>query len=109
MERIDPALVRLITERIDSVAHLELILLLHRDRSTRITAADGARAFGLSAEMAKNLLDDLCRGGFAEAVDGGFRYAPSSADLDRLLQSLATLYQQRPVTVIQVIYAQPPK
>src|SRR5689334_18529815 len=65
MDKIDPALVRLIAERIDSVAHLELILLVRRNAGEHVTAADAARSFGLSVEMARNLLDDLCRDGFA--------------------------------------------
>jgi hypothetical protein len=109
-DEIDLGVRTFIAEHIQSVAQLELILLLHSNPHQPWRAADAAREFGLSPEMALGLLRGLCQQGFASASDEAdpqFRFAPKSAEFQRLVDQLATLYQQRRVTLVQLIYSRP--
>jgi len=45
------------------------------------------------------------RGVVAQTPDGRFRYGPASADVDALVRILERAYNERPVTLIQMIYA----
>jgi len=109
-DQIDPGVRAFIAEQIQSVAQLELILLLHGNPSQLWSAADAARSFGLSPEMTLDLLRGLCRQGFAAATDDAeprFRFAPKSAEFQHLVDQLAILYQQRRVRLVQMIYSRP--
>ena len=68
-DEIDLGVRTFIAEHIQSVAQLELILLLHSNPHQPWRAADAAREFGLSPEMALGLLRGLCQQGFASASD----------------------------------------
>ena len=99
-----------IAEHIQSVAQLELILLLHAHPMQPWSAADAARKFGLSPEMTLSLLRGLCQEGFAIATNDDepqFRFAPKSTEFQNSVDQLAILYQQRRVSLVQLIYARP--
>jgi hypothetical protein len=108
-EEIDLGVRNFIAENIQSVAQLELLLLLHDTPQQGWSATDAARSFGLSPEMTLGLLRGLCQQGFAAASGEMelFRYAPRSQEFERLIGQLSTLYQQRRVSLIQLIYARP--
>jgi hypothetical protein len=108
-DEIDLGVRTFIAEHIQSVAQLELILLLHDNPQQGWRATDAARSFGLSPEMASALLRSLCQQGFAAASDDPelFRYAPKSQEFERLIDQLAVLYQQRRFSLVQLIYARP--
>jgi hypothetical protein len=109
-DEIDLGVRAFIAEHIQSVAQLELILLLHSNPHQPWSAADAAREFGLSPEMTLGLLRGLCQQGFASAsdeTDPQFRFAPKSTEIQRLVDQVATLYQQRRVTLVQLIYSRP--
>lgn len=46
----------------------------------------------------------VARGLIAERPDGAFTYGPTSADLEHSIAELAHAYNERPVTLIKVIY-----
>ena len=66
---------------------------------TRLGAMEVARA-----------LDDLVTSGLAtrDSASGSFRYAPRGANDQATVVALATLYHQRPVTLVKLVYEQPP-
>ncbi len=109
-DEIDNVIRVFVADHIESVAQLELLLMLHREPQTHCSAADAARAFGLSPDMTEKLLSDLCRDGLATSVMGEpptFRYAPRTPAIDNTIARLAALYQERRVSLIQMIYAAP--
>lgn len=100
----------LIVERIDSVVHLELLLLLQANPSRAWTAAEVAQQLRIEPSWAMGQLGELAsRGLLAPAADvpDAFRYAPNSPDLDRTVAQLSKDYAERRVTVITLIFSKP--
>jgi hypothetical protein len=94
-----------LTTHVRSVTQLELILLLHNRPQQGWNAADAARKFGLAPEMTLELLRTLCEQGIAASEDSvSYCYAPKSLELERQIDQLAALYQQRRVSLVQLIY-----
>jgi len=84
----------------------------------RLFEADGKPVAGfelqrtthVSAKVMEQALADLMAAslvvtGDAEAT---YRYAPGSRDAAEATEALATLYHQRPVTLVKLVYTQPP-
>jgi hypothetical protein len=104
-----PAGVReLIHGPVETIAHLELLLALWRcspeARLLEHVAAD-ARVGSLAG--ARTCLDTLVAAGLLGATDDGWRYAPRDAATSARVTELATMYTQRPVTLIRALYARP--
>jgi hypothetical protein len=106
-----PAQVRLfLEERIHSVAQLELLLLLKNDATKTWAAPEASRTLAVPVEMAATHLSELQVAGLLAASgdnEPSFRYHPVSGELDELVESLATIYQERRVSVITLIYSKP--
>jgi hypothetical protein len=99
---------RYITEHVDSVAQLEVLLLLRSDAARSWTAADVSSALRLTRETAEQQLRLLTDHGIAVAADADcVRYAPQTTQLAEVLDGLAMVYEQRRVTVITMIYSKP--
>lgn len=99
-----------IAEQIDSVAQLELLLLLHGDATKTWSAAEAALKLCTAAEMTATLLAELTQRGLLTVVGAPelrYSYAPRTKQLAQLVSALAQLYHERRVTVITLIYAQP--
>jgi hypothetical protein len=106
----DARLRSFVADHIHSVAELELLLLLRSQPEKSWAVAEMSRALALAPEMTAALLDDLRRRGFAvqpEDQAAAYRYSPAAPEFDRLLGELARYYEERRVSVIQLIYAQP--
>lgn len=109
-EEISSPVRAFVAAHIHSVAQLELILLLAREPERHWTAAEAARIFALSPDMTRQLLSELGNHGLVAAASKGettYCYAPRTTDFDQIVQQLASLYQERRVTLIQLIYAPP--
>lgn len=101
---------RFIADNINSVAQLEVLLLLRQDPQRAWNAEDVARSlYSGQTLIAAHLADWESRGFFAAAPDqpGCFRYAPASPELDALADGLAEAYKVRRVSVITAIYSRP--
>ena len=99
-----------IAEQIDSVAQLELLLLLHGNPEKSWSAGEAAVKLCTAVEMTATLLAELTQRGLlsaAEAPEVRYSYAPKTKQLAQLVTDLAQLYHARRVTVITLIYAQP--
>jgi DNA-binding MarR family transcriptional regulator len=99
---------RFITNRIDSVPHLEALLLLWRSRSEE-TVWSGealARRLWVQPSVAKNILKDLERDQLiAAAAKGDDQYHyHSEADLDRLLEAVEKAYAREMVRISTMIH-----
>jgi len=101
---------RFIAANITSVAQLELLLLLRGERDREWTADEVSRALYAAASGMAEQLNDLETKGLlyiTHAPDERFRYRPRDDELDALIGRMATLYQERRVAVISLIYAEP--
>jgi hypothetical protein len=101
---------RLITDHIDSVAQLEVLLLLRGEPARDWTVDEVSAALRMTADMSREQLRILSDRSFLARAEGEastWRYAPSTPELGRLVDSLAALYEERRVTVITMIYSKP--
>jgi hypothetical protein len=97
-------------QSVPTVNAAELLLLLLQNAGPGLRAAElAARIEPLASltesEVAKHLeLFEQC-GLVARLDDGSVRYQPGSPGLEEHVRTLARLYNERPVTLIRVIYA----
>jgi hypothetical protein len=95
---------------IESVPQLEALLLLRNDPSRRWLAADVAKALYVPENTAATLLADFVRRDLAvveSPADAHYAYRSQDAEIDRLIDLLATAYHERRVAVISLIYSKP--
>jgi hypothetical protein len=99
-----------IDQHIESLAQLEALLLLRENPSRSWDAAEIAKALYITPDMAESLMADMGRRGFAQVVapsDAKFSYRAIDPAVDRLVGELASVYQDRRVAVISMIYSKP--
>lgn len=99
-----------IDQQIESLAQLEALLLLRREPERVWTVEDIAKTLYITPEMASTLLADMARHGYAKVVppsDARYSYRAVDAHVDRLIEQLACVYQDRRVAVISMIYSKP--
>lgn len=91
---------------IESVPHLEAMLLLHQEPAQVWSEDALAKRLYLSPQNAAKTLLDLCDYGICAPSPAGsdFRYAPSS-DLDALIGQLAIYYSSHLIEVTNMIHA----
>jgi hypothetical protein len=107
---LPPDIERFLDRYVPSLGHLEALLLVRNLAPRPIAAADVARRLYIMPDVAAAQLAELQGFGLltpAESAERGFQYVPPDADLDRLIDETARLYQQRRVTVITYIYSKP--
>lgn len=100
---------RFILDHIDSVPHLEALLLLWKQNSGRWTAEDIAKRLWIQVEEARNILQDLVREHLIAAVAGereGYEYR-AEPHRDRLLQAVADAYREEMIRISTMIHAKP--
>ena len=107
---ISQEILNFITEYIDSVVQLEVLLLLHNAPQTDWRAADVARELRIEPSGAATQLAELCTRGLLSCPDPSqpiYRYSPRTPAIDQAISGLAKVYEERRVSVINQIYAKP--
>ncbi|MGC2422410.1 MAG: hypothetical protein WA405_12275 [Candidatus Acidiferrales bacterium] len=110
MMEIDPGegeVFAFITEKIDSVPHLEALLLLWNDRPKQWAAADLAARLYMDEEAARRLLEDLHRQGLIAAAPdsaGLFYYRSESEASNALIRAVDQTYRRQIVRVSTMIH-----
>ena len=98
-----------IQETIPSVDAAELLLLfaLHPDQHSRVDAViESMRPTALSEAAARGYLQHFqARGLIAQSENESFRYAPVTLELDAMVRALTRVYNERPVTLVRLIYS----
>jgi DNA-binding Lrp family transcriptional regulator len=97
---------KLLTEHIDSVEQLEILLLLHESRHRTWTVDEVNERVCSSPASVRSRLDGLEQRGFIQRRNTDYRYATSS-ELDGVVAELARTYAERRFTVIELIFARP--
>jgi hypothetical protein len=101
---------RFLAEHISSVAQLEVLLLLRRQREREWTPSEVAKELYTTPEMVADQLGDLQRRGLLSVADGSdphYRFWPTTPELDGQITRLDAIYRERRVAVITFIYSQP--
>ncbi len=111
-EAIPNSVQQLLREQIQSIAQLEALLRLRESPDAPQSVPELSKQLYTPDSMTLSLVEGLARGGFVEIVAGAeprYRYSPKSAELKQAVDELALLYQQRRVTVINLLYSNPVK
>ncbi len=102
--------VTFLTDRIDSVEQLEVLLLLQQTPETAWSGESVARHLYREPSSVGRRLGVLRLQGLLQATEDEeprFRYAPSSDALAETVARLAEAYAQRRVTVLGILSAKP--
>ncbi len=107
---IPPEVRQFVLDRIDSVAHLEALLLLRSKPDEDWTCATVASRLYIDQRQTIDVLERLDAGGFVSASRKEirvYRYHPASADLARMVDRLAEIYAKHLVPVTNLIHSKP--
>lgn len=99
-----------IYEQIESVPHLEALLLLWNSRPQPWTLENLASRLYLPEDAATVLLQELIRRNLVVAEAGpppGYRYASESAEQDERIASVDALYRREVVRISTMIHSKP--
>ena len=99
-----------VTDHIDSVLQLELLLLLHKKREQDFDADEVVEELRIDPAWAAAQLDYFCARGILICTDQSprrYRYAPKSPELDAAITRLDRAYTDRRVSVISLIFSKP--
>jgi predicted transcriptional regulator len=111
-EAIPSSVQTLLREHIRSIAQMEVLLRLREHPAVAKTVPELSEKLYTPESMTLSLLEGLKVVGLVDRVDGSeprFLYSPKSSELAQTVDQLAHLYQERRVTIINLIYANPVK
>jgi hypothetical protein len=102
---------RFLVEHIDSIAQLEILHLVSASGATVYTAAAVARAIGVDVVWASTELQNLADRGLLQPNENGnapsFRFAPRTPELAETVGRVLRAFQERRVTVIDLVANKP--
>jgi hypothetical protein len=98
---------RFIVEEIESVPHLEALLLVFNSRSRTWSVEEMAQSLYIQTEIAAKILADLQQRKLIAASDkpGHFLYVSVSADRDDVVQDLDSVYRREVVRISSMIHS----
>ncbi len=99
-----------IAEEIDTVPHLEALLLIWNSRPQPWTLENLAQRLYAPADSVAVVLDDLMRRGFVARVPStpaGYRYESVSDEKDRLLSDVDATYRRELIRISNMIHSKP--
>jgi hypothetical protein len=109
-EEIPQQVRRFLSDHIESVVQMEILLLLHANPARAFSAADVGRELRIEPEWATTQLANLSARGILSAdrvSDALYRYDPQTPQLDAAIAGLARAYTDRRVSIIGLIYSKP--
>ena len=105
---IPPAVERFLLDSIDTVPHLEALLLLFQSPATVWAVEDLAARIYVSDRQAAAILDDLTRRTLIARVEQSpakYQFVAASADKTQLLDQVAQSYRAQLVQVTRFIHS----
>lgn len=104
---ISEDLQQFIAAHIDSIAHIEALLLLRETTPELWTAAALAERIYADEPTATSVLSRLQKDGMAVLEAGGYRYACASEHKEQMVQRLADAYRRFLIPVTNLIHSKP--
>jgi transcription initiation factor IIE alpha subunit len=102
----DDDVYRFILAQIESVPHLEALLLLWRSRPRGWTDDQLAAELFVDVSVVRSLLKELLRQNLVSMTEPGeYRYDPKSADMDVLVAAVADTYKRELIRVSSLIHS----
>jgi DNA-binding IclR family transcriptional regulator len=99
----------MIQRHLATMDHVELLMLLRARRDESFSAVALAEQIRKPEQLVRLCLDALARAGLAaELSDGTYRYAAREQTLDGTAEAVVRLYNERPVTLVRLLYERPP-
>jgi hypothetical protein len=108
-DKVKSSVDQFLHDQIDTIPHLEALLLLWNSRPKVWTIVDMANGLFLAPEAAKEILGDLVRQRLIIAVPGrsdSFRYE-SQPDKDRLIGAVDSTYRHELIRITRMIHSKP--
>jgi len=99
---------KFILEEIDSVPHLEAVLLLWKHRPRRWTVAEIASSLYVDQDMAEQILKDLANRRLITMEDRDVYFCEPDEELSRLLQCVGTAYSRELIRISRLIHSKAP-
>jgi hypothetical protein len=97
-----------VLDQIDSVPHLEALLLLWSRRPQKWSASEMAKALYVDPNFAEQVLSDLSQRKLAIEISGApdsYSYDAESEERNRLIQALDAIYRREIVRISRMIHA----
>jgi DNA-binding MarR family transcriptional regulator len=107
---ISPEIKRFISEYIDSVELLEILLLVRSGPKNEWSVDSISRELRSTPESVANRLKDLSARGLLLRKEGPvsvYHYHPGKKELDAAIEGLARVYAERRAGVIDLIFSKP--
>lgn len=98
---------RFLLERIETVPHLEALLLLWHSRPKAWSASAIADALYVPEDSARAILDDLVRQNLIMAGSAGDFFYESEAGRDRLVAAVDLAYRHELIRITRLIHSKP--
>ncbi len=92
---------------IDSVAHLEALLLLRANAETSWDTATIARRLYTTEQQAVEVLTQLCADGLLTCENERYRYGSQSTENLTLIERLAESYAKQLIPITNMIHGKP--
>lgn len=107
---IEQAVQQFIYDQIESVPHLEALLLLWNSRPQPWLTTNLAKRLYVDEPVARRLLQDLARRQLVDAAadpPDSFRYKSESAERDQLIAAVDATYRREVVRISTLIHTKP--
>ena len=101
---------RFITDHINSVEQLEVLLFLYNNASKEWSAAEVGHKLRIDQGSAAGRMADLHSQGLLVSISSQpplYRYNPKTSDLDRAVSSMSRTYSKHRYSVINLIFSKP--
>lgn len=102
---------RFILEQIDTVPHLEALLLLFNNQPKRWSADEMARSLYVRSEVASKILDSLVQRRLISICPdhpGEFIYSPDDQEKNKLMESVDAVYRKEVARISSLIHSKAP-
>jgi predicted transcriptional regulator len=102
---------RFIMEQIDSVPHLEALLLLFNNQPKAWTADEMARSLYVRSEIASKILDNLAQRkliSLSPGHPGEYIYSPEDEKKNKLVESVDAVYRKDVIRISSMIHSKAP-
>lgn len=104
-----PPVDQFILEQIDTIPHLEALLLVWNRRPKLWSLQEMSQALYVPADLAGNILRDLAQRDLLEKKESGeYQYKSHSAEKDALIAQVDETYRRELIRVSRMVHAKAP-